>query len=362
MNTLQNTLTQKNNMPNEVKEKKDLKSILMLEAAVFRAARNFLESQGYIEMFPPRIVRASGACENIDTLFEVSVGDEKRWFRSKTNEPIKAYLAQTGQLYLEAFVPELKKVYCVGPSFRAEPEIDNRHLTEFKMIEIEFEGDFEKLLETIQATVYQIAQYVVQQAQLHLDHYGLDKANIERLKKTPSVFARLTYDQAISTLKEMGENIKWGDDISSQREQMLIKNVNNIPLFITHFPDPMHVDGQGIEVEKFFNMLPDKQNPGRVLSADLILPGAGESVGAAARVHNVEEMINRLQNSKMYRRLVEKGGGIDDFSWYIEQLRERGSVPHVGCGFGMARIIKWIHGKDSIHDCLGFPQHRKLLI
>ncbi|OGZ57189.1 MAG: hypothetical protein A3F94_01045 [Candidatus Spechtbacteria bacterium RIFCSPLOWO2_12_FULL_38_22] len=347
---------------NQVKKDKDFKSIILLEAAVFRAARNFLEGQGYIEMFPPRIVRASGACENIDTLFEVTAEGEKKWFRSEAGKPVNAYLAQTGQLYLEAFVSELKKVYCVGPSFRAERAIDNRHLTEFKMIEIEFEGDFEKLLEIIQATVYQIAQYVAQQAHLYPQSYSLSEKDIERLQEVPVNFARLTYDQAITTLQALGEKVNWGDDISSYREQLLIQSTGNIPLFITHFPDPMWPHGKELEVEKFFNMLPDEKNPGRVLSADLILPGAGESVGAAARIHNVDVMIDRLKKSKMYKRLVSRGGDLDDFSWYINQLRTRGSVPHAGCGFGMARIIKWIVGKDNIHDCLSFPQHREYLI
>ena len=220
---------------NQVKKDKDFKSIILLEAAVFRAARNFLESQGYIEMFPPRIVRASGACENIDTLFEVTAEGEKKWFRSEAGKPVNAYLAQTGQLYLEAFVPELKKVYCIGPSFRAERAVDNRHLTEFKMIEIEFEGDFGKLLETIEATIYQITQHVAQQARLYPQNYGLNEKDIKRLQETPTNFARLTYDQAIRTLQTLGEKINWGDDISSYREQLLIQSMGNIPLFIHTF-------------------------------------------------------------------------------------------------------------------------------
>ena len=357
-----NTLRKEYKQIARTKVQKDFKATMMLEAAVFKSARDFLEGQGYIEMFPPRIVRASGACENIDTLFEVSVDGEKKWFKNETGKPVNAYLAQTGQLFLEAFVPELKKVYCVGPSFRAEPKVDNRHLTEFKMIEIEFEGGFEKLLDTVQATIYQIAQYVARQANLHPQNYGLNEEGIKRLQETPANFARLTYDQAIETLQELGEKVSWGDDISSHREQLLVQSIGNIPLFITHFPDPMWQHGKELEVEKFFNMLPDEKNPGRVLSADLILPGAGESVGAAARIHDVDVMIDRLEKSKMYKRLVSKGGGLDDFSWYINQLRARGSVPHAGCGFGMARIIQWICGKDNIHDCLNFPQHRGYLI
>ncbi|MFH1145861.1 MAG: amino acid--tRNA ligase-related protein [bacterium] len=334
-------------------------NITKIESLVCNTGRKFLESQGYIEIFPPRLVRASGACENIDTLFEVAVGNDKQWF-TPNNKPTSAYLAQTGQLYLEALVPALNKVCCIGPSFRAEPSVDNRHLTEFTMLEIEFAGDFETLLQTIQATVHHMAQTVASVAQAK--QVALSDDNIKRLSECPAVFARLTYDEAISSLQKLGEDIQWGDDISRQREQMLVKQADNIPLFITHFPDPMHDHGKEIGVEKFFNMLPDPNKPGRVQSADLILPFAGESVGSAARVHDADTLLARLTNSRMYKRLIAKGGSLDDFSWYINQLKSNGSVPHAGCGFGLARVIQWIHGSDSIHDCLTFPQNKNLLI
>ena len=122
--------------------------IARLEGFVIKEAEDFFRHQGFIPLFPPKIVRASGACENIDTLFEVSVDKNHRWFDSN------AYLSQTGQLYLEAMVPALKKVYCLGPSFRAEPKVDTRHLTEFTMLEIEFAGNFEELLSYEESLIY----------------------------------------------------------------------------------------------------------------------------------------------------------------------------------------------------------------
>jgi len=106
-----------------------------LERQVIKSMRNYLEEKGFFEIFPPKIVRASGSCENVDTLFEVGVNGNVHWFHSKMKH--RSYLSQTAQLYLEAFVPYVKKVYTVGPSFRAEPGNDNRHLTEFTMLEIE---------------------------------------------------------------------------------------------------------------------------------------------------------------------------------------------------------------------------------
>ncbi len=328
--------------------------IARLEGYVLKEAEKFFGQQDFTALFPPRIVRASGACENINTLFEVSVDNNHQWFDRQ------AYLAQTGQLYLEAMVPSLNKVYCLGPSFRAEPKVDNRHLTEFTMLEIEFAGNFEQLLEHIESLVHYLAQQVTKHTQV--DQFGLSKENLIRLAKCPSKFRRYTYDQAIKKLIELGEDIKWGDDISSTREKLLLATVDNQPLFITHYPDPMHEDGQGIEVEKFFNMLPSKDSPGRVLSADLILPFGGESVGAAARVHKLDELINRLKNSKMYKRLEAKGGDLTDFEWYINQIKKNGAVPHAGCGFGMSRILQYLSGQTDITQAVTFPTNKGNII
>lgn len=330
---------------------------LVIESEVFRIARVFFERHGFLEVFPPRIVRASGACENIDTLFEVHVDGNHRWFSPKGSE-VHSYLAQTGQLYLEAFVPSAGKIYCIGPSFRAEPAVDRRHLTEFTMLEIEFAGGFEDLLVYIESMLSHVAHEIGKNAET----LGLRAANAARLRACPDRFPRVTYDEAIEELRAMGEAIEWGDDISSAREKMLVERHGNHPLFITHYPDPMVDFGKEIEVEKFFNMLPDPERPGRVQSADLILPYGGEAVGSAARVHEIDVLVDRLENSKMFARLERRGGGIDDFSWYIDSVRENGAVPHAGCGFGMARVLQWIRGVDDIRDAVTFAQNKEMLI
>lgn len=320
---------------------------------VFRSARKNLEERGFIEVLVPRLVRATGACENVNTLFEVYAGGDYQWFGRRS------YLAQTGQLYLESLVPQLQKVYCVGPSFRAEAKVDSRHLTEFQMIEIEFAGDFHELLREIEELIKRVAaDLIFLSRQIDM---GLSNESLERLKRLPDRFSKITYDEAIKILQTQGEELRWGDDISSQREKILLKNFEDQPIFITHYPDPCCDFGKEIEVEKFFNMLPDSDTPGRVLSSDLILPYGGEAVGSAARVHLPEEMIKRLENSKMFKRLKELGGDLSDFQWYIDELK-KGSVPHAGCGFGMARIIQWLLGEEDIRQSVTFPSNKEQLI
>jgi len=193
---------------------KDKISIAKLERQVTKSMRNCLEEEGFIEIFPPKIVRASGSCENVDTLFEVGVGGNFHWFHSKT--PHRSYLSQTAQLYLEAFVPYLKKVYSVGPSFRAEPGSDNRHLTEFTMLEIEFAGNFKKLLEYIEKVIYKVIRDILILSSKMKRELGFNKKEIERLKKIRPVFPKITYDKAIEML-----GLPFGSDISWKNEQKL---------------------------------------------------------------------------------------------------------------------------------------------
>jgi len=325
-----------------------------LERQVIKSMRNYLEKERFMEIFPPKIVRASGACENIDTLFEVGVNGNFRWFHSKT--PHRTYLSQTAQLFLEAFVPYLKKVYSVGPSFRAEEGNDNRHLTEFTMLEIEFAGNFEKLLNYIERAIYKVVKDILSLPAMIKKELSFGKKEIKRLEKIKPIFPKIIYDEAIEVL-----NLPFGADISRNNEQRLIKKFNWQPLFITHYPNPLWNHGKGIEVEKFFNMIPDPENPARVLSADLILPFGGEAVGAAQRVWKFKELKWRLENSRMFKRLKEKGGGIEDFGWYLERVKEK-SVPHAGCGFGISRILKFLKGEEDIKKAVAFPSNQENII
>ena len=334
--------------------------VALVEHYLLKFGRRYLDDQGFYEMLPPRIVRASGACENIDTLFQVNVARHPRWF-TPAGKPKQVYLAQTGQLYLEAYVPKLRKVYCVGPSFRAEPRVDQRHLTEFTLVEIEFAGGFDELLAYIEGFLNAIVRGLLSLPAADWRALGLE-SRINDLSLCPLKFPKLTYDQAIKKLQALGEDIRWGDDISSAREKKLLAAYDNQPIFLVRFPDPQWRRSEKIEVEKFFNMIPDSANPGRVLSADLILPYGGEAVGAAARVHNPRELESRLKKSRMFKRLKQKGGSLDDFSWYLVHTKQRGSVPHAGCGFGLARIMQWLLGQPNITQAVTFPANRERVI
>jgi len=331
-------------------------SLTKLVSHVLRSFRDYLEEKGYVEVAVPRLVRASGACENVNTLFEVSVDGDLTWFNQK-----RGYLAQTGQLFLEAFVPFLCKVYCTGPSFRAEPRVDHRHLTEFQLLEIEFSGGFDHLLEEIEGIVHRMASDLLKNKDAE-NEFNFKEEDLRRLENCLQDFPRLTYDQAIELLSHLGQDILWGEDITSAMEQKITGYFNELPVFITRFPDPCWDFGKEIEVEKFFNMLPDPENPGRVLSCDLIMPHGGEAVGAAARVHEAEVLAQRLSHSRMFKRLVDRGGGWDDFEWYLDRIRENGCVPHAGGGFGLARIIQFIKGNRDIRESVSFISNKESLI
>jgi asparaginyl-tRNA synthetase len=312
---------------------KELESIARVEADLLKGARDFFFKEGFIEVNAPHITKATGACENINTLFGLD------YFG------VQGYLSQTQQLYLEAMIPSLKKVWCIGPSFRAEPESDNRHLTEFPLIEIEFEGNFEELLRYIEGTICNMVKEVLKEEEL-LKGIGV---NVERLKlKAP--FNRITYDEAVKKLSYTG--IKWGDDLKSSHEKMLVEITGNQPLFITHFPKKI----------KFFNMRENDYRPEIVNSTDLILPGSGEAVGAAEREHRYDKLKERLENSKMMEQLKIRGGSVNDFEWYLQCVKEHGIKMHSGCGIGLNRVTQFVLGADDIRKCTVFPLNSETIM
>jgi asparaginyl-tRNA synthetase len=224
------------------------------------------------------------------------------------------------------------------------------------MLEIEFEGNFEMLLEYIEKIIFKVVSDILALSDEEREELGLEKPEIERLEKIRPAFPKITYDEAIRIL-----TLPFGSDISWENEQKLLEKFGRQPLFITHFPNPIYDYGKEIEVEKFFNMMPDPSNPARVFSADLILPFGGEAVGAAQRVYKLEELKWRLENSRMFQRLKKKGGSLEDFKWYFERVAEK-SVPHSGCGFGIGRILKFLQGKEDIKQVVTFPSNQEVLI
>ncbi|MCD6398413.1 MAG: hypothetical protein J7L08_00645 [Candidatus Aenigmarchaeota archaeon] len=310
---------------------KELTEVAKVESALLKGARKFFEKNKYTEVVVPHLTRATGSCENMNTLFEVDYFGKR------------AFLSQTGQLYLESLIPELKKVWCIGPSFRAEPKADSRHLTEFPLIELEFNGNFNELLDGIEKLIMSMIKEI-------LHDNGIKIVDKKRLSKINAPFKRITYSEAIEELKEFG--MKWGDDLKNIHEKYLVKKFGNQPLFITHFPIEM----------KFFNMKRNESNPNIVNSADLILPMGGEAVGAAEREFKYEDVMKRLKKSQMFRQLLKLGGGIEDFKWYLNFLKEMGNVPHAGCGIGLNRVTQFILGMDDIRASTVYPLNSETLM
>ncbi len=265
-------------------------------------------------------------------MFEVSFFGERR------------YLAQTGQLYLEVLTPYLEKVWAAGPSFRAEPDVDDRHLVEFSLVELEFKGGFEELLGHIEGTITSMIGEAVSSRAADLELLGAD---IPRLKEIAPPFRRVSYTDAVELLEGMG--VKWGDDLKSAHEKQLVEYFGGKPLFITHYPKSI----------KFFNMKQNEQNPDLVDSADLILPYSGEAVGAAEREFDYDRLVSRLLDSTMFALLKERGGTLEDFAWYLNFYREAVGCRHSGCGIGMNRVTQSVIGTDDIRATTVWAMNRE---
>ena len=314
--------------------KPELWAVVKIEASLLKGARRYFEDHGFVEVVVPHLTRATGACENIATMFEVDYFGRGR------------YLSQTAQLYLEVLTPFLGKVWCIGPSFRAEPSVDERHLTEFTLIELEFAGDFGQLLEHIEGVICSMIGCVLAEREKELELLGVDA---DRLKRVRKPFEKVTYTEAIGLLSDYG--VEWGDDLKSIHEKTLVQMVGNKPLFVTHFP----------KVIKFFNMRENDENPNIVNSADLLLPISGEAVGAAEREYRYEKLYERLVNSTMFKQLVDKGGSIEDFDWYLDFYKEH-RILHSGCGIGLHRVTQYVLGVDDIRATTAFPLNRESIL
>jgi len=295
--------------------------ILRIRDAVFRAVRDFLHKRGFVATEAPILTGTS--VEGTTTLFEVDYfGD-------------KAYLTQSGQLYLEATIMALGKVYWIGPVFRAEKSKTRKHVTEFWMAEAEMafydHSDNTRLQEELVAYV---VNSVVAERKREL---GLLKRDTEQLLEEVALpFPRLSYADTVTLLEEAGHNVSFGEDFGAPHEATLGDHFRK-PVFVEYFPASM----------KPFYMKRDPDDPTRVLAADLIAPeGYGELIGGSQRVDALDELTAQLEE----KRLPQK-----PYEWYFD-LRRYGSVPHSGFGLGMARTIAWICGISHIRETIPFPR------
>ena len=296
-------------------------AILRIRAEAERAGRNYLDSQGYTLTDTPIFTPA--ACEGTTTLFEVNYIDDQ-----------KAYLTQSGQLYLEATAAALGKVYSFGPTFRAEKSKTRRHLTEFWMLEPEAAfahlTDMEQLSEGL---VSAIVQSVVKNRATELTALQRD---ISKLEKIAAPFPRISYDEAIRLLQKAGNPAKWGDDFGGDEETIISREFDK-PVIIHRYPAAM----------KAFYMATDADRPELSLSFDMIAPeGYGEIIGGGERLASYETLVRRLREHNLPE---------ESFQWYLD-LRRYGSVPHSGFGLGLERTVAWICGTEHIREVIPFPR------
>jgi asparaginyl-tRNA synthetase len=296
-------------------------SILRIRAEAIRAARNYMDDLGYTLTDAPIFTPA--ACEGTTTLFEVNYIDDQ-----------KAYLTQSGQLYVEATAAALGKVYTFGPTFRAEKSKTRRHLTEFWMLEPEAAfAHLEDMIELGEGLVSAVVQAVVKNRARELVTLGRD---VPKLEKIVPPFPRITYDDAIQVLQKAGNPAKWGDDFGGDEETLISKQFEK-PVIIHRYPTAM----------KAFYMANDPARPELALSFDMIAPeGFGEIIGGGERQSSYETLVQRLRE----HNLPEEA-----FQWYLD-LRRYGSVPHAGFGLGLERTVAWICGTEHIREVIPFPR------
>ncbi|MGB7463825.1 MAG: asparagine--tRNA ligase, partial [Candidatus Acidiferrum sp.] len=296
-------------------------AVLRIRAEAVRSARNYMDSQGYTLTDAPIFTPA--ACEGTSTLFEVNYIDDQ-----------KAYLTQSGQLYIEATAMALGKVYTFGPTFRAEKSKTRRHLTEFWMLEPEAAyAELPDMMDLGEGLVSAIVQGVVNNKPRELETL---KRDIKKLENIKPPFPRITYEEAIGILQKQGNPAKFGDDFGGD-EETLISNSFDRPVMVHHYPASI----------KAFYMQPDAERPDLALSFDMLAPeGYGEIIGGSQRIHDYDLLVKRLKENNL---------PVDAFQWYLD-LRRYGSVPHAGFGLGLERAVAWICGTEHIREVIPFPR------
>lgn len=307
-------------------------AILRVRAAVIGTLRSWLDRHGFINMDTPILTPA--ACEGTTTLFETPYFDEG-----------VAYLAQSGQLYNEANIFSFGKVYCFGPTFRAEKSKTRRHLTEFWMLEPEMAFcDLDGLMEVEEQLISDTVQEVLQKCAAELRSLGRDTRVLERVRPP---FPRISYDEATEMLKEVYNQtedeeekqllaFEWGMDFGAPHETALAER----------FDKPVFVYGYPTQVKAFY-MEPWPGRPEVCKSVDLLAPeGYGEITGGSERVSDADLLLKRLHE----HQLPEEA-----FKWYLD-LRRYGSVPHSGFGLGIERFVSWLCGITHIRETIPFPR------
>ncbi len=296
-------------------------AILRIRAEITRALCDYLDDQGFIRVDAPILTPA--ACEGTTTLFELEYFDLG-----------KAYLTQSGQLYNEAAAMAFGKVYCFGPTFRAEKSKTRKHLNEFWMLEPEWAyADLDDVIRLAEGAITAAVRRVLERRARELEVLERDTSKLEAVEPP---FPRITHAEAVAMLREAGYEIDDKDDFGAPHEEFLGDRFGK-PVVVTHWP----------RETKAFYMKRAPEDPSLVLGADIIATeGYGEIVGGSQREEDLDVLRERIR---------EEGLPEDVFEWYLD-LRRYGSVPHGGFGLGLERLVAWICGVDHVRQCIPFPR------
>jgi asparaginyl-tRNA synthetase len=296
-------------------------AILRVRHEVIDAVRDFFNNRGFILCDTPIFTPA--ACEGTTTLFPV------QYFEDTT-----AFLTQSGQLYNEANAMALGKVYCFGPTFRAEKSKTRRHLTEFWMVEPEMAyADLNDVIELAEGLVTSVVARVLDKRKVELQMLERDTSKLEAIT---APFPRLTYDDAAKLLKEKGQPFEYGTDLGGTDETVLSEHFDR-PVCITHYPAAV----------KAFYMKPDPQQPDKALCVDVLAPeGYGEIIGGGQRLDDLDLLLKRIHEHNLPQ---------EAFEWYLD-LRRYGTVPHGGFGMGIERCVSWICKLEHVRETIPYPR------
>ncbi len=292
-------------------------AILRIRHRIIKSVRDFFDNKDFTLVDAP--IFTPNACEGTTNLFEVDYFDDK------------AYLTQSGQLYMEAAAMAMGKVYCFGPTFRAEKSKTRRHLTEFWMVEPEVAFiDIYEDMDLAEEFVEYIVQQVLEHNRADLEFLGRDISKLEKVKRP---FPRISYDEAIEILHKKGNDTPWGEDFGGDEETLISEEFDK-PVMIHHYP---------MKVKAFYM----KQEGDKAACVDMIAPeGYGEIIGGGQR----EEDLN-----KILEKIKEQGLNPEVFDWYLD-LRKYGSVKHAGFGLGIERTVSWICGVPHVRETIPFPR------
>jgi asparaginyl-tRNA synthetase len=296
-------------------------AILRIRHEVINAVRDFFNGRGFILCDTP--VFTPAACEGTTTLFPV------QYFEDTT-----AYLTQSGQLYNEANAMALGKVYCFGPTFRAEKSKTRRHLTEFWMVEPEMAyADLDDVIDLAEGLITSVVARVLETRKPELQ---LLEREISKLETITAPFPRITYDEAAEILREKGQPFEYGTDLGGTDETVLSEHFDR-PVCVTRYPASV----------KAFYMKPDPQQPDKALCVDVLAPeGYGEIIGGGQRLDDLDLLLQRIKE----HNLPEEA-----FQWYLD-LRRYGTVPHGGFGMGIERCVAWICKLEHVRETIPYPR------